>query len=94
MIGIFFERAVMWCQFVSFTEFVKPQTKVTSSSGINIFLLLILEVVSFLMLTILYLLVNNKTLMLSVDRNYEFTSGMMIPYLTHLPYAKMDVCVL
>ena len=35
-------------------------------------------------------LVNNKTLILTVDRTYEFTSGMKIPFLTYWTYAQMD----
>ena len=43
------------------------------------------------MLTLLWL-VNTKTLMLAVDLNYEFTSGVTIKYLTHLTCSQMDVC--
>ena len=43
-------------------------------------------------LTILYLLVNTKHIMLVVERTYEFTNGMMIPYLTYWNYPQMDVC--
>ena len=31
------------------------------------------------------------TLVLSMDSNYEFTSGTIIPYLTYWTYAQMDV---
>ena len=43
------------------------------------------------MLTILYLLVNNKTIMLAVDRTYEFTSVTTIMYLTYWTYAQIGV---
>ena len=43
------------------------------------------------MLNIYYLLVNDKTIMLSVDFNYEFTNGMTILYLTYYNYAHTDV---
>ena len=39
------------------------------------------------MLTILYLFVDTKTLMLAADHNYKFTSGMTIRYLTYWNYA-------
>ena len=42
------------------------------------------------MLNVVYLLVNTKTLMLVVDRTYEFTSGVIIPYLTYWTYSQMD----
>ena len=57
-----FERAVMWHKIVSFKELVTFRTKVTSSSGINIFGLYIVKVVSLWMLNELYLLVNTKLL--------------------------------
>ena len=43
------------------------------------------------MLNILYLLVNTETLMLDVDRTYEFTSEITIPCLMYWAYAQMDV---
>ena len=43
------------------------------------------------MLTILYFFVNTKTLMMALDCYYDFTSGVVIPYLTHWTYAQMDV---
>ena len=42
------------------------------------------------MLTILYFLVNTKTLMLLVGRTSKFTNEMMIPYLMYWTYAHMD----
>ena len=56
---------VIWtsCHVTSVCKFFfKPQTKVTSSSGINIFGLFILYVVSLLMFTVLYL--SDNTLLL------------------------------
>ena len=43
------------------------------------------------MLTILFWLVNNKTLMLVMDRTYKFTIGMKILHLTYFNDAQMDV---
>ena len=42
IIGEKFKRAVIWRQLVIFKSFVKPQMKVKSSSGINIYGLYIL----------------------------------------------------
>ena len=44
------------------------------------------------MLTILYLLVNTKNLILVVYRTYKFISGTAIPYLTYWDYDKNDDC--
>ena len=44
------------------------------------------------MLTILYLLVNNKALMMFVGCTYEFTNDMTTPYLMYWTYAQMYVC--
>ena len=44
------------------------------------------------MLTVLCLLVNTETIMLDVERTYEFSSGINILYLTYFNYANMDVC--
>ena len=38
-------------------------------------------------------LVNTITLMLDVERNHGFTSGITIPYLTYWDYAQMDICL-
>ena len=62
--------------------------KVTSSSGNNIH-----QVVSYLMLTILYFLVNTKPLILVMNRTYEFTTGITIPHLMYRTYEQMDVCI-
>ena len=81
----------MWRQFVSFKEFIKPQTKVTSIFRYSYFWIvynlshITLDVDSIIFLTQYWALV------LYVDCAYEFTSGMMIPYLTHLSYSHMDV---
>ena len=44
-----------------------------------------------MMLTILYLLVNTKTIMLALYRTYEFTSGMKVLYLTYWTLAQISV---
>ena len=36
IIADFFHQSVMWRQFLSFKEFVRPRTNITSSSGNNI----------------------------------------------------------
>ena len=43
------------------------------------------------MLTILYIFVNTITLVLFVDRTYEFINGTTIPNLRYWTYAQMDV---
>ena len=43
------------------------------------------------MLNQLYFLFNTKTLLLVVERTYEFPSGVTILYLTYFTYAQMDV---
>ena len=43
------------------------------------------------MLTISYILVNIKNIMLLLSRAYQFTNGMAIPYWTHWTYAQMDI---
>ena len=58
---------------VSFIEFVKPQTKVTPSSSINMFGLSILWKISYPMLTIFYLLFNTNTFMMALDHTYYST---------------------
>ena len=44
-----------------------------------------------MILTILHLLVNTKTLILALDHTYEVTNGMTIPLLNNYTYAQMDV---
>ena len=53
--------------------------------------IIILSVVSCLMLTVLYLLVNTKTLMLAMELTYEFTNRNTIPYFTYWTYSHMDL---
>ena len=45
------------------------------------------------MLAMLYLLVNAKTIMLSMDRTYELTTGIMIQYLMHWTFAQMYIWI-
>ena len=87
-----FNRAFMWRQFVSFKEFVRSQTKFTSSSGINLFGLSILEVIPCLMLTISFISQHYKSfdgsgLYLQVYSWYD------IPYVMYWTYAHMDVAL-
>ena len=80
------EQSVMWRQFVNFKWFGKPQTKVSSSSGINI-----LYLSSCLVLTILFFSVKNKTLIMVVHHTYDFSNGMKIPHWTQYNYDHVGV---
>ena len=85
-----FDRSVMWCQFVSSKQFVRPWTKVTSSSGIDI-----LAYQSFKSYHVwcwpYYLWVNTKNLTLVVYRTCVFINETRTPHLTYWTYAHMDV---
>ena len=70
------------------------RTKVMSPSGTNFFG--VIHPLSRITLDVDYIIFVTQylTLILSVHLTYEFTSGMMIPHLTYLTYAQMDVFVL
>ena len=86
------EWSVMWRPFLSFKELFKQWTKVTSISRYSYFWIvyplsrITLDVNSTIFVS------QNLTLALYVDCDYEFTSGRMIPYLTHWSNSHIDVC--
>ena len=90
-------KHLLTCHVMSIREFLiifiwlQTSKESTSSSDINIFGWSILQVISYLMLTILFLLVNTITLTLVLDRTCEFINGMKIPYSTYWTYSQIDV---
>ena len=92
IIGEKIEQSATWRQFVSFKWFVRPWTKFTSFSGIDI--LWIVYPLSRITLDV-YLIIyfsQYRTLVLFLVVKSEFISGMMIPYLMYWTYDQMDVC--
>ena len=87
--GETFERDVMWRKFVSLKNFLDREWR-----SRHLQVIISLKVYHAWCETILYLLVNTKTLMMFVCHTRDFTNGITITYLTYCTHYQMDVCFL